>query len=102
MNDAVYLLPGRGNRLSDLGDRVCRLGFDGYGRELAPSFARLRFAEQVSLIQHDLASAFWDAGALLIGHSYGTHRAPPRTDARRFPWPKPLDELPSMDLGKTD
>ena len=73
MNNAVYLLPGRGNRLSDLGDLVYRLGFDVYGRELAPPFSRLGFAEQIGLIQRDLTSTFWDAGACLIGHSYGAY-----------------------------
>ena len=73
MNDAVYLLPGRGNRLRDLGDSVGRLGFDVYGRELAPPFARLGFADPIALIQRDLTSAFWDTGAPLIGHSYGAY-----------------------------
>lgn len=73
MHNAVYLLPGRGNRLRDLGDPVTRLGFDVYGRELAPPFSRLGFADLIGLIQHDLASAFWDADALLIGHSYGAY-----------------------------
>lgn len=73
MNKTVYLLPGRGNRLRDLGDLVCCLGFDVYGRELAPPFARLHFAEQISLIQRDLASAFWYTDAPLIGHSYGAY-----------------------------
>ncbi|KAB2922468.1 MAG: hypothetical protein F9K25_19345 [Candidatus Contendobacter sp.] len=72
-NNAVYLLPGRGNRLRDLGDPITHLGFDVYGRELAPPFARLRFAEQIRLIQHDLAAAFWHTGAPLIGHSYGAY-----------------------------
>ncbi|MDG4597520.1 MAG: hypothetical protein P9F75_17850 [Candidatus Contendobacter sp.] len=73
MKNAVYLLPGRGNRLRDLGDLVTRLGFDVYGRELASSFARLGFADQIRLIQHDLASTFWHPGAPLIGHSYGAY-----------------------------
>ncbi len=72
-HNAVYLRPGRGNRLRDLGDLVCDLGFDGYGRELAPPWARLGFTEPIRLIQHDLAAAFWDAGARLIGHSYGAY-----------------------------
>ncbi len=72
-HNAVYLLPGRGNRLRDLGDPITRLGFDVYGRELAPPFAKLGFAEQVSLIQRDLAAAFWHPGARLIGHSYGAY-----------------------------
>ena len=73
MHNAVYLLPGRGNRLRDLGDPVTRLGFDVYGRELAPPFSRLGFADQIGLIQRDLAAAFWNADARLIGHSYGAY-----------------------------
>ena len=73
MHNAVYLLPGRGNRLRDLGDPVTRLGFDVYGRELVPPWARLGFAEQIGLIQRDLAAAFWNADARLIGHSYGAY-----------------------------
>lgn len=73
MHNAVYLLPGRGNRLRDLGDPITRLGFDVYGRELAPPLARLGFAEQIRLIQRDLAAAFWRPDARLIGHSYGAY-----------------------------
>ena len=73
VHNAVYLLPGQGNRLRDLGDPITHLGFDVYGRELVPPFSRLDFAEQVSLIQHDLAATFWRPDAPLIGHSYGAY-----------------------------
>ena len=51
MNDTVYLLPSRGHRLRDLGDPVGRLGFDVYGRELAPPFARLGFADLIAAVR---------------------------------------------------
>ena len=73
VHNAVYLRPGRGNRLRDLGDPITHLGFDGYGRELAPPWARLGFAEPIRLIQHDLTAAFWNVGAPRIGHSYGAY-----------------------------
>lgn len=71
MNNAVYIVPGRGNKLSDIGDKISRLGFDVYGREVLPPFSNRCFADQLRIIQKDLVSSFWDTGTNLVGHSYG-------------------------------
>ena len=71
MNNTVYLVPGRGNKLSEIGEIITSLGFDVCGRELLPPFSTLHFAKQLKLIQKDLTSLFWYIDAKLIGHSYG-------------------------------
>ncbi|NEV60656.1 alpha/beta hydrolase [Thiorhodococcus minor] len=71
MTSALYLLPGRSNTLSDLGDIVLDLGMDVCGRELRPPFSTLRFSEQLAYIQKDLRTLLWAPEAKLIGHSYG-------------------------------
>ncbi len=71
MEHTVYLRPGRGNRLQDLGETIASLGFDVWGREIFPPFSTLNFAEQIQIIQNDLRSWFWHEEAKLVGHSYG-------------------------------
>lgn len=72
MNDKVYLIPGRNEKLSGFfGDTVSHMGFDVYGREILPPFSQLQFGEQLAIIKNDLKSLFWYAGAKLIGYSYG-------------------------------
>ena len=71
MENTVYLRPGRGNRLKDLGEIIACLGFDVWGREIFPPFSTLNFAEHIQIIQNDLRSWFWHEGAKLVGHSYG-------------------------------
>ena len=56
MEHTVYLRPGRGNRLQDLGETIASLGFDVWGREIFPPFSTLNFAEQIQIIQNDLRS----------------------------------------------
>jgi len=69
----VYLLPGRGNRLSDLGAMIASRGGAVRGRELRGPFARLRFPEQLELIATDLGSDHWHDRARLVGHSFGAY-----------------------------
>lgn len=71
MNNTIYLLPGRGNTLSDIGDIVTSLHYDVCGRELIPPFTSVKFSEQLEIIQKDLKAYFWSVDAKLIGHSYG-------------------------------
>jgi len=77
VNDAVYLLPGRGHRLSDLGDLVGQLGFEGDGRELAPPFARLGFADLIDFIQRGQAVGLPDGK--------GTVKSAPRSACYKHP-----------------
>ena len=71
MNKTVYLVPGRGNRLSDIGDIVLSLEYNVCGREIMPPFSSGAFSEQLGIIQKDLKAYSWDNDAKLIGHSYG-------------------------------
>ncbi len=71
MKNIVYLIPGRGNRLSEIGNMVVSLNLDVYGREMLPPFSTLHFPEQLKIIQKDLTTMFWHNDARLIGHSYG-------------------------------
>lgn len=71
MENTVYLMPGRGNRLKDMGEIMASLGFEVWGREIFPPFSTLNFAEQLQIIQNDLQSYFWHEEAKLMGHSYG-------------------------------
>ncbi len=71
MNNTVYLVPGRGNKLNDIGEIITSLGFDVYGREILPPFSTLHFSKQLEIIQKDLTSLFWHIDAKLVGHSYG-------------------------------
>jgi len=59
MENTVYLRPGRGNRLQDLGETIASLGFDVWGREIFPPFSTLNFAQQIQIIQNDLRSWFF-------------------------------------------
>jgi pimeloyl-ACP methyl ester carboxylesterase len=70
MEHTVYLMPGRGHRLKEMGGFMTSLGFDVCGREVLPPFSTRPFADQIQVIQRDL-SFFWSAGAKLVGHSYG-------------------------------
>lgn len=71
MNKTVYLVPGRGNGLRDLGEIISSFGFEVCGREVLPPFSAFRFPEQLQIIQKDVSSLFWFSDAKLIGHSYG-------------------------------
>ncbi len=73
MNNIVYLLPGRGNKLSDLGKIITSLGFDVYGRELCSPFLNFPFQKQLDIIKKDLKKLFLNKDAKLIGHSYGAY-----------------------------
>ena len=99
VNNAVYLLPGRGHRLSALGDPVGRLGFDGYGRELAPPFARLGFADQIGLIQRDQDVGLPD-GKGTVKSDPGSARVttPGATGAQRHPRRRSLRVFPNRHL----
>lgn len=55
MEHTVYLMPGRGNRLKDMGEFITSLGFDVCGREVLPPFSTLPFADQIQVIQRDLS-----------------------------------------------
>ena len=70
-NKSLYLVPGKGNSLNDIGAFVLSLGYDVCGRELLPPFSNLHFPKQLELIQKDLESMFWHSDAKLIGHSFG-------------------------------
>lgn len=72
MEDTVYLIPGRGNTLHDIGQLLLSLDREVCGRELLPPFSGL-FSRQLHIIQQDLGSFFWHATARLIGHSYGAY-----------------------------
>lgn len=67
----IYILPGRGNTLRDIGNIVHSFGYDVCGREVIPPFSTLSFPAQLEIIQKDLTSHFWYIDAKLIGHSYG-------------------------------
>lgn len=69
--DKVYLVPGRGNKISEIGGIITELGFNVYGREVLPPFSGYRFPHQLAIIEKDLMSPYWNAEAKLIGHSYG-------------------------------
>ncbi len=69
--DSVYLVPGRGNKISEIGGMITELGFSVYGREVLPPFSGCRFSRQLEIIGKDLLSLYWDAEAKLIGHSFG-------------------------------
>jgi hypothetical protein len=70
----VYFLPGRQERVSDgLGSAIVRAGFSICGHEIVNDFARLRFAEQLSLIRSDLQTTFWKPDARIIARSYGAY-----------------------------
>jgi predicted alpha/beta hydrolase family esterase len=71
MKNTIYLVPGRGNTLSDIGDLVHSFDYDVCGRELTPPFSSVKFSEQLEIIQKDLKANFWDVDAKLIGHSFG-------------------------------
>jgi hypothetical protein len=71
MEDRVYLVPGQGNRLHELGDAIIGLGFEVMGRELVPPFSGLRFSEQLDVIKSDLQTYCWHPETNLVGHSYG-------------------------------
>ena len=73
MNNIVYLIPGRGNKLSEIGDIITSLGFDIYGREILPPFSNLRFSEQLTIIKNDLIQFCWNSKTKLVGHSYGAY-----------------------------
>lgn len=74
MNNKVYLIPGRDEKLSGfLGDKISHMGFDVYGREILPPFSRLQFSEQLKIIKNDLKSLFWYQNAKLVGYSYSSY-----------------------------
>lgn len=64
-------MPGRGNKLSEIGELVNSYNYDVCGREFIPPFSRVKFSEQLYIIQKDLQAYFWHVNAKLIGHSYG-------------------------------
>jgi predicted alpha/beta hydrolase family esterase len=72
MTQSVYIIPGRGNGLSEIGNIVSRFGFNVVGREILPPFSSMRFSEQLVMIKENLIT-FWTADAFLIGHSYGAY-----------------------------
>lgn len=66
-NEKVYLLPGRGNKLSDLGDIITHMGYEFDGKTIAtdpPS----SFFEKLEIIKNDLAGH-----DKVIAHSYGAY-----------------------------
>ena len=71
IHNTIYLVPGRGNKLNEIGDFITSVGFDVCGRELLPPFYSLHFSKQCNVIKKDLMSLFWHNDAKLNGHSFG-------------------------------
>ena len=68
----IYLLPGRGETLTEkVGASLLRIGLAYAGRPLTGDFEALRFSGQLAVIADDLQPAFWTPEAILIGRSYG-------------------------------
>lgn len=71
---AIYLLPGKGGRLSKgLGAELQARGFDVTGRELIDEFRKLPFLEQVGIVTNDLTSNHWHENAMVVANSFGAY-----------------------------
>jgi len=71
MKHAVYLVPGRGNRLHEIGEIITSFGRNVSGRELIPPLSNYGISDQVEIIQNDLLENLRHPDTKLIGHSYG-------------------------------
>ena len=72
MNKTIYLLPGRGGRLTKgLGAELLARRYRVVGRELHGDFQRLPFASQVDCVADDLMSQFWHQDAMVVANSFG-------------------------------
>lgn len=72
--ETVYYLPGAGGQLATgLGHALRDRGFNVTGRETRDDFRRLRFGDQIQLIQQDLQEHFWHEQARVLCNSYGAY-----------------------------
>jgi hypothetical protein len=71
---SIYLLPGRGGRLTaGLGLALKARGYHLSGRETLGDFAKLPLPDQAQVIAHDLQAEFWSSDAQVIANSYGAY-----------------------------
>ena len=74
MDKTIYLLPGRGGRLTrGLGAELLTRGYRVVGRELFGDFQRLVFASQIDCVANDLISQFWHQEAMVVANSFGAY-----------------------------
>ena len=74
MDKTIYLLPGRGGKLTKgLGAELLARGYFVVGRELHGDFQRLPFASQVDCVADDLVSQFWHQEAMVVASSFGAY-----------------------------
>lgn len=74
MEKTIYLLPGRGGRLTKgLGAELFARGYRVVGRELHGDFQRLPFASHVDCVADDLVSEFWHQEAMVVANSFGAY-----------------------------
>jgi pimeloyl-ACP methyl ester carboxylesterase len=70
----IYYLPGRGGRLqTGLGEALLSRGLNISGRETLGDFAKLRFAEQIEHVAHNLKAHFWHDDAMVVANSFGAY-----------------------------
>ncbi len=72
MVNAIYFLPGRNGKLSEMPGGILRECCDRvFGRDLTEPFISARFSEQVSRIGEDLLELAAGDDTALVGRSYG-------------------------------
>ena len=72
-NKTIYLLPGRGNQLEDLGSLIMDVSyFNVCGRLVSELERQPSFAEQLEIVKEDLLQ-MWLPDSKIVAHSWGAY-----------------------------